>query len=152
VDYRKFAAWSIAVHDVRPPTLRGPTARTRDRIADAVTAYWTAAFEGYWRRIRTVLLADVTHRGRILATAGLTGALAGLARTLALDGGVLLVSRRNEQLPGTVAAPDGVVFMPSVFVTTTVTQINVVPPPLVIYRREAPVFSANDAPPGRRQL
>ncbi|MBT0768548.1 winged helix-turn-helix transcriptional regulator [Kineosporia sp. J2-2] len=72
-----------------PGVLRGREAVRR--IAGALDDYWRRCFAPDWPRVRAVLEADVTYRGRQMAQHGLAAMFAGLTDRVRLDGGVLEV-------------------------------------------------------------
>jgi hypothetical protein len=65
----------------KPSVLCGDPAGLRDRIADALEAYWHVALEPHWRRMRAVLEADILYRAQLLADGGAAALFAGLTPT-----------------------------------------------------------------------
>ena len=86
-----------------PACLRGlerDPAALRDRIADALGQYWRLAIEPHWPRIRTLLEADLLHRGQHLVRHGPGFAFGGLDPRIRWGEGVLEVEHRPPVAPG----------------------------------------------------
>jgi hypothetical protein len=56
-----------------------------DRLAQALAAYWRSAFQPHWPRMRATLDADLAHRARSLAAAGVIDTLNGCGPGLRAD-------------------------------------------------------------------
>lgn len=106
--------------------------RDRHRVLDALETYWHAALARHWDRMRTVLEADIAHRGREMAQRGLAGMLSGISERITFAGPVVQVriagvERRVE------ARGQGLTLVPSVFARRTAVPVDPGAPPLLIY-------------------
>jgi len=77
------------------PTTLGRGRRLVDRVVDALEGYWHACVGPHWPRMRTVMEADVTHRGLVVARRGLPAALGSLSPTVTLERDGLVVASRH---------------------------------------------------------
>ncbi|MEO3862119.1 hypothetical protein [Acrocarpospora sp. B8E8] len=64
------------------------------RIVAEIETYWRLAMAPYWDRIRSVLEADIFHRGRQMAERGTAQVLQELHHTVRWDGGSLQLVQR----------------------------------------------------------
>ena len=60
-------------------TTPGPREEYADRLADALTAYWSAVLAPLWDRITAIQDADIAHHTQAVAGEGLAAALSGTA-------------------------------------------------------------------------
>ena len=77
---RKEVEWRIEdglAPELGEPFLRRPR-RAVERLADSLAAYWEAALEPHWPRVRALLEADLLHRSRRLTEGGPTALFADL--------------------------------------------------------------------------
>lgn len=123
------------VHGVgnHPHVLNGPTPAVVDRIVDALAAYWDLCFAPHWTRMRTLLEADVIHRGREAANRGLAHMFAGLAETVTFDNGVVSVLQHTGVDYTRSTTGDGLTLMPTMFTRTTSVPISPAEPPHILY-------------------
>lgn len=84
-------------------------------IAAELAGFHDRLIAPHWKRIRSVLDADIAYRGGLLAEGGARALLGGLHQDLRWDEGVLTISEPDKHLYEVVLGPDGVVIMPSVF-------------------------------------
>ncbi|MGW3209282.1 ArsR family transcriptional regulator [Streptomyces sp. NPDC001135] len=107
---------------VRTPPPRCPLAEIEEELAflppapglaDAVRAWWGAAVQPYWPRIRAVLEADIAHRTRQLAEDGIRQVFADLNPALTWSGDTLL----SPDLPDSAAClgGSGITLAPTAF-------------------------------------
>jgi DNA-binding transcriptional ArsR family regulator len=72
----------LRVRDGLSPELAGPflrrPRRSVERLADSLAAYWEAALEPHWPRVRSLLEADLMYRSRRLTEGGPTALFADL--------------------------------------------------------------------------
>jgi DNA-binding transcriptional ArsR family regulator len=84
-----------------------------DRLADALTAAWTALVEPEWPRLRAVLERDVVQRAGRLTAYGWGAALTDLHLKISWTGGRIAIRHRSSA-PESLAGR-GLLFVPSVF-------------------------------------
>ncbi|MFI9778721.1 helix-turn-helix domain-containing protein [Streptomyces sp. NPDC051956] len=96
-----------------PPVLRADPIDLRERIADALEAYWRVAIEPYWARMRAILEADILHRAQRLAEGGAAALFGGLHPNVQWDSGVLRLHRMTA--PHRVDAGRGLTLCPTLF-------------------------------------
>ncbi|WP_433237397.1 ArsR family transcriptional regulator [Streptosporangium sp. CA-135522] len=89
--------------------------RAADELADAVLAWWRAAVQPHWPRVRALLEADIAHRTRQLAEDGIRIMFAGLHPSLRWSGDRLA----SPDLPATGVDPGGIglTLTPTAFAT-----------------------------------
>ncbi|WP_328471653.1 helix-turn-helix domain-containing protein [Actinoplanes sp. NBC_00393] len=114
-----------------PEPLRGK--RPLGRIMDALTGYWDVCFAPHWPRMRALLDADVTYRGRESAQHGLAAMFAGLSERVTLTGGVVEVNLRARTHNYTRPATGGLTLVPSTWTTGASTPIAPDEPPMIMY-------------------
>ncbi|MBG0568194.1 ArsR/SmtB family transcription factor [Actinoplanes aureus] len=119
------------VHPELPPALRGK--RLLARILDALTEYWELCLAPHWPRMRALLEADVTYRGRQSAQHGLAAMFAGLSERVSMTGGVVEVRVRTD-VHYTRSATGGVTLVPSMWTQGASTPISPEEPPMIMYR------------------
>ncbi|MFF7560021.1 DUF5937 family protein [Streptomyces pseudovenezuelae] len=91
-------------------------AGTVRRLADLTEQAWRALVAPDWARHRAVLEADVAHRSRQVADAGLDALFAGLHPDVDWADGSLTLPVRGDLRDAQLADGRGVLLMPSVFV------------------------------------
>ncbi|MFG2818292.1 helix-turn-helix domain-containing protein [Kitasatospora sp. NPDC048365] len=124
-----------------PPVLRtllDDPATLLARVVDVLHAYWTRCLApAWWPRARSVLEADIAHRGRILSEHGAEALFADLDHRLSWRGGVLRLHDPDPtvQALGTTieVAGRGMVLMPTLFALGAQTDITQGGPPLLTY-------------------
>jgi DNA-binding transcriptional ArsR family regulator len=119
--------------DRRPAALRGDPERVLARIVDALSAYWTACFEPWWPRMRTVLEADIVHRGRTIAREGLAAMFADLSPRIRLVDDVVRVEMTSPVGFRRSTAGEGLTLAPSLFTRNATAPISPDEAPLVMY-------------------
>jgi DNA-binding transcriptional ArsR family regulator len=127
-----FRADLIAVHGHVPAVFAGSTSAALRRIVRALRQLWATCFEPYWPRMRTVLEADVVHRGRQIAQAGVAGMLNGLSSRIDYDHGVVSVrlataGDREQAIDG-----NGLTLVPTMFTRRASAPIGD-GPPMILY-------------------
>nr|WP_239158216.1 DUF5937 family protein [Streptomyces sp. SID13726] len=95
--------------------LDDPAATVR-RLADLTEQAWRALVAPDWRRHRAVLEADIAHRSRQVADAGLDALFTGLHPDVDWADGSLTLPVRGDMADAQLADGRGVLLMPSVFV------------------------------------
>lgn len=92
------------------------------RLAAEITRYWRLALAPDWARIQTLLDAEVHHRARTLAEAGVGGLLNDLHQRIRWDDDVVSINQPYCSAPD-VPRGGGVVLVPSVFVWPAVLSV-----------------------------
>lgn len=95
--------------------LADPAAAVR-RLADLTEQAWQVLVAPDWARHRAVLEADIAHRSRQVADAGLDALFAGLHPDVDWTAGALTLPLRGDPAEVQPADGRGVLLMPSVFV------------------------------------
>lgn len=116
-----------------PGPLRGSTARVLGRVVAELADYWAACFEPWWPRMRAVLEADVVHRGRTTARAGIAAMFADLAPDVTLVGDVVRVRGSSADVLRRVTAGEGLTLLPSLFTHQTARPFDPGEAPLLVY-------------------
>ncbi|MGW7580376.1 helix-turn-helix domain-containing protein [Kitasatospora sp. NPDC054768] len=124
-----------------PPVLAGlidDPAALAARTAEALDAYWTRCLApAWWPRARSVLEADIAHRGRMLSEHGADGLFADLDARLSWHAGVLRLVDPHPAVKavGTTVkvAGRGLVLIPTLFGLGAQTDVTQAGPPLVCY-------------------
>lgn len=98
--------------DAMRPYLDDPEAAL-DRLAEALRAFWDAALEPHWPRLRAVLEADVEARSGRLARAGPAALLTELGPAASYRDGVLSVRTRCDD--EAALSGRGLLLIPSAF-------------------------------------
>jgi DNA-binding transcriptional ArsR family regulator len=118
------------------PRLRSLYRTPRDylpRLISEIEVYWQLALAPYWSRIRTVLQADIFHRGRQVAEHGTAQMLNELHSTVRWDSGALHLVQRHCTITR-IETGAGLVLVPSVFAWPRVLTRSVAPaPPQLAY-------------------
>ncbi|MGW2342872.1 DUF5937 family protein [Streptomyces sp. NPDC001661] len=151
----EFTAAYDTVTDRLPPVLRAglaDPAAFRHRIADALEAYWDACLApDWWPRVQSVLEADLTHRGKVLADAGVGGLFTSLDRRLSWDGEVLTLVQHDSLHPWPQAEIPiegrGLVLVPTLFCHGAHTMIDPELPPLLSYPARGRATISQTPPP-----
>jgi hypothetical protein len=116
-----------------PPALRGPVPAVQERIVDTLEAYWKRCFAGSWLRMRTLLEADVMHRGREMASRGLAAMFAGLAERISFADGVVSLRLTSPVSYTRSTTGDGLTLVPTLFTRGASGPISSTQPPLIMY-------------------
>jgi DNA-binding transcriptional ArsR family regulator len=116
-----------------PAALRGGPDRVLGRIVTALADYWTACFEPWWPRMRTVLEADIVHRGRTIAREGLAAMFADLSPRIRLVDDVVQVELTTKVGFRRSTAGEGLTLAPSLFTRNATAPISAAQAPLIMY-------------------
>ncbi|WP_394554667.1 DUF5937 family protein [Agromyces sp. MMS24-JH15] len=143
-----FHADLVAVHGRVPDVLAGPVRPALRRVVAVLADLWEASFEPYWPRMRTVLEADIVHRGRQVAQSGLASMLNALSPTVEYAGGEVRVRLRA---PGDRTRPiggEGLMLVPTLFTRNASAPVGD-GPPMVLYpaRGQGGLWEAERVPP-----
>ncbi|MFJ9175540.1 helix-turn-helix domain-containing protein [Streptomyces sp. NPDC102360] len=124
----------------------------RHRIADELEAYWhTCLAPDWWPRVQSVLEADLTYRGKVLADAGVGGLFTSLDRRLSWDGDVLTLVQRDSLHTWPEAdipiEGRGLVLVPTLFCHGAHTMLDPELPPLLAYPARGRATISETPPP-----
>jgi DNA-binding transcriptional ArsR family regulator len=114
----------------RPAVLRGPGVLAR--IVGALEGYWDLCFAPYWQKVRALLEADVTYRGRQAAQYGLAAMVAALSPRVSMEGDVVEV-RVLSRLDYARRTAGGLTLIPSLWTSAISTPISAAEAPMIIY-------------------
>lgn len=90
-------------------------------LAELLTAYWRAAIEPHWARIRALLEGDVLYRARRMADGGADGLFSDLDPVVVFQDGQLVIDKPAQ---GELDLDDrGLLLVPSVFVWPVVSVL-----------------------------
>lgn len=98
------------------PQLAERPERLLPSLAQELTAYWKAAMEPVWPRVKALLEQDLIYRGELMVTGGVEAVMAGLDPRIAFHTDRITVSGtgRTERLETRGEA--GIVLVPSAFI------------------------------------
>ncbi|MEV4049839.1 DUF5937 family protein [Amycolatopsis sp. NPDC049688] len=123
----------LRVHGTVPPVFAGPHDQVADRLRSALATAWKLCFAPYWQRMRAVLQADITHRGRLVAEAGIGRMLSGLSPAITYVGRHLDVRLTRPEPRLRPVRGEGVTLVPSMFVRRASVPLADELPPTVLY-------------------
>ncbi|MFK4730664.1 DUF5937 family protein [Agromyces mediolanus] len=126
-----FLADLVAVHGRVPEALSGPPRAAIRRVIRALRELWTATFEPYWPRMRTVLEADVVYRGRQIAQSGLSTMLNGISSTVDYADGIVAVRLRDPADRLQPIDGNGLTLVPTMFTRRASAPVGDGPPMLM---------------------
>ncbi|MEV6237406.1 DUF5937 family protein [Lentzea sp. NPDC051838] len=107
--------------------------RDRPRVHAALERYWQVALADQWDRMRTILEADIAHRGREMVQHGLAAMFSGISSRITFVSPVVRV-RIDGVAPWRVeAGGQGLTMVPSLFTPRTAVPVDQSAPPLLIY-------------------
>jgi DNA-binding transcriptional ArsR family regulator len=121
------------LHGTVPRPFTGSPAVALRRIVTALADYWERAFEPHWPRMRSILQADIVHRGRRVAQGGLATMLNEISPEVTFADNVVAV--RNRSLPAWVvpAGGRGLTLVPTMFANRASVPLGGDEPPLILY-------------------
>lgn len=103
------------------------------RVADALEGYWEACLAADWPHIRTVMQADLAHRGHVIARRGTPAALNDLSPTVHLTGDTLEVVSRHGIDHQVDVGDRPLWLLPTLFSTRAAYPGSPDHPPMVMY-------------------
>lgn len=122
------------VHGERlPAELTGDPASVGERIADTLGRYWDVAFAPVWDRMRTVLEADVVHRGRVMTDQGPAQMFSGLSERITFVSPVVQIAVPRPEPRRVETGGRGLTLCPSLFVARTAVPIYDDATPQIMY-------------------
>jgi DNA-binding transcriptional ArsR family regulator len=133
IDPRIFVTSIEKVHGHVPPAFTGPPRRALERTLAALGAYWDGVFAPWWPRMRSVLQADIVHRGRQMAGLGLSAMLGGLSAKVEFDDNVLSVHLADRRQRTVDIAGRGLTLVPTMFTRGASVPVDDAEPPMLLY-------------------
>ncbi|TFV96681.1 ArsR/SmtB family transcription factor [Leifsonia flava] len=121
-----------AVHGRIPDALSGPPREAVARMMRALQQLWDECFAPYWPRMRAVLEADVTYRGRLIAQSGLAAMLNGVSSTVSYEKDVVSVQLRDPVDREVATGGLGLTLVPTMFTRRASAPVGS-GPPMVMY-------------------
>jgi DNA-binding transcriptional ArsR family regulator len=141
------AAYGRAPLPARLRDLKRDPAVVRDQVADALAQYWRVVIEPRWPRLRTLLEADLLHRGQQLAQAGPGAAFGRLDRRIRWsEDGVLTVNIIHQWRRELPVAGRGLRLVPSLFASFPNLPIELADPPVLGYPARGMALPWEQAP------
>ncbi|WP_127792341.1 DUF5937 family protein [Agromyces sp. LHK192] len=122
----------VAVHGRIPRVLAGSVDTALERLVEALAEFWRTCFEPYWARMRTVLEADIVHRGRLVAQSGLAAMLNTLSPTVSYADGSVDVRLRSKLDRRRPVGGEGLMLVPTMFTINASTPVGDAPP-MILY-------------------
>ena len=129
----RFEADLLSIHPEVPAVFRGSPQEAIARTVDALQAYWDACFRPWWQRMRTILEADIVHRGRQIAHGGLADMLNGLSSTVRFDGNVVSIALKSPDHRTEPTSGLGLTLVPTMFTRRASAPVREGEPPLLMY-------------------
>lgn len=122
------------VHGQLPSALGGPPRPAIRRMVSALREYWEVCFAPHWPRMRTILEADITHRGRVVAQAGMAEMLNGVSSSMTFDGSRLSLTLSSVPAERTVNVNGrSVMIVPTMFTRRASAPVDLAEAPMVLY-------------------
>ncbi|MFJ7289129.1 DUF5937 family protein [Curtobacterium sp. NPDC098951] len=136
------------VHDTVPPVFTGRHEAVVERLQQALATAWELCFAPHWARMRAVLQADISHRARTAAHAGIGAVLGGLSEAVRYDGTDLDVQLTSPVARDRPIGGEGLTLVPSMFVVRASVPIDDDLPPTVMYpaRGQGAMWSTSGHP------
>jgi len=121
------------LHGSVPPSFRGTPAAALQRIVTVLGDYWERAFQPHWPRMRSILQADIVHRGRRIAHGGLAMMLNEIAPEVSFADNVVTVRNRDLHPWVVPARGRGLTLVPTMFANRASVPLGGDEPPLILY-------------------
>ena len=128
------------IHGQLPSGLSGPPRAAMRRMVGALREYWDICFAPHWPRMRTILEADITYRGRVMAQAGLAEMLNDISASLSFEGSSLNVRLASVTTERRVNVDGrGIMLVPTMFTRRATAPVDLEEAPVIRnYRKCAP--------------
>jgi DNA-binding transcriptional ArsR family regulator len=123
----------LSIHPTIPDIFGGRRADAVDRMVDVLQDYWDACFQPWWRRMRTILEADIVYRGRQIAQGGLAEMLNGLSSSVRFDGNVVSIALKSPADRTEATSGLGLTLVPTMFTRRASAPVRAGEPPLLMY-------------------
>lgn len=135
------------LHGAVPRPFRGNPSAALRLIVTVLADYWERAFEPHWPRMRSILQADIGHRGRRVAQGGLAMMLNEIAPEMSFADNVVSVRNRNLDSWVVPARGRGLTLVPTMFANRASVPLSGDEPPLILYSaRGQGVMWQNESP------
>lgn len=121
------------LHGAVPRPFRGSASAALRLIVTVLADYWERAFEPHWPRMRSILQADIGHRGRRVAQGGLAVMLNEIAPEMSFADNVVSVRNRNLYSWVVPARGRGLTLVPTMFANRASVPLSGDEPPLILY-------------------
>lgn len=130
----RFTQQLESIHGRMPDVLSGPPRAAIRRVVAAFHEYWDACFSSYWPRMRTILEADITHRGRVTVQGGQAEMLNDISSSMFFEGSRLSLPLARIHTEITVNVDGrGVMLVPTMFTSRAAAPVDLNEAPLVVY-------------------
>ncbi|WP_420836183.1 ArsR/SmtB family transcription factor [Arthrobacter alpinus] len=130
----RFTGQLESIHVRLPEELSGPPRKAIRRMAAAFQNYWDACFSPYWPRMRTILQADITYRGRLTAQGGQSEMLNNISPSMSFKESRLSLHLARPHTELTVKVDGrGLMLVPTMFTSRAAAPVDLDEAPLVIY-------------------
>jgi len=120
-----------AVHGSIPSALAGSDAV--DAMVATLRVYWDELVAPYWSRLRSVMSADIVHRGTVVTEHGTAAMLNGLSDVISYDAGRLRIDRVSNPSRTEQAGGRGLTLLPTMFGPHAAIPFDIGAPPKVLY-------------------
>jgi DNA-binding transcriptional ArsR family regulator len=131
--HARFQRDLLSIHAMLPDALGGPPAEAIERMVDVLQLYWEACFRPWWRRMRTILEADIVYRGRQIAQDGLAEMLNGLSSSVRFEQNVVSIALKSPAHRTESTAGLGLTLVPTMFTRRASAPVRAGEPPLLMY-------------------
>ncbi|WP_104092229.1 DUF5937 family protein [Arthrobacter sp. GMC3] len=122
------------IHGLLPRTVTGSPRAAIRRMVTALREYWNCCFAPHWPRMRAILEADITHRGRVVAQAGMAEMLNDISPAVSFAGSRMDISLASVPENRTVeVAGRGVMLVPTMFTRGASAPVDPSEAPLILY-------------------
>lgn len=129
-----FTSQLEAIHGQMPAALSGPPKVAIRRMLAALHEYWDACFVPHWPRMRAILEADITHRGRVIAQTGMTEMLNNISASMSFTESTINLKLTSVPMDRTVKVDGrGVMLVPTMFTRRASAPVDLKEDPLVLY-------------------
>ncbi len=134
IDPSEFVQQLVRIHGEVPLVFDCSPDRAIERMMLALREYWEVCFSPYWPRMRTILEADITYRGRVMAQQGIAEMLNSITATVSMTSSRLTVMRSS--LPGEDIArvnEQGITLVPTMFTRQASVPVDPHEAPIILY-------------------
>ena len=134
IDPADFTQQLESIHGEIPSAMSGSPRAAVRRMVSALREYWDICFDPYWSRMRTILEADITYRGRVMAQAGMSEMLNDISASVSFEGSRLNIVRASLPIEQTVFVDGrGVMLVPTMFTRRGAAPVDPKGAPIIMY-------------------